>query len=403
MLEYPATLLVLGSAFCLALVLGATMAGTRYCTLGAVSDWVNIGDTRRAWAWGLAMGTALVGTSLLTRYAAFDPGVALVPYTSPLFAWPRYGLGGLLFGIGMSLAGGCSSRTLIRIGGGSTKAIVILSATALTAYLLIKQAWYVTLIEPLLAPVFIDLSRFGVSDQRLGSLLVPVFSTNVAGLNTGFGFALGLGLIIFALLHPRVRASPIYWLGGVTVGLVVTGGWYLTGSHWGEAWIQEVSFFADSLPPNLGVQSYSTIGPLADLMSLLLGGGRYRLLSFGLCGAAGLLCGSLVYHLATGRWQSEWFPSWADFRRNLAGGVLLGLGGVLAMGCSLGQGVTGVSTVACGSLLATGGMVLGAALSMKVELYRMVYVERAGWLQAVVAALADLHMLPQRWRRLDPV
>ena len=103
------------------------------------------------------------------------------------------------------------------------------------------------------------------------------------------------------------------------------------------------------------------------------------------------------------RLHFEWFSSWHDFLRHTIGGLMMGLGGVLALGCTVGQGVTGVSTLATGSLLATASIVLGATVTMKVEYYRLVYEEQASFGGALLSALADLHLVPQSARRLDRV
>ena len=129
---------VLLAAFAIAAVMGAVMAKTHFCTMGGVSDWVNIGDTGRMRAWVFSMAVALAGVLVLEAagtvnlYAETFP-----PYRTANFAWLRYILGGILFGVGMTLASGCGTRTMVRIGGGNLKSLVVLGFGGIAAYLII--------------------------------------------------------------------------------------------------------------------------------------------------------------------------------------------------------------------------------------------------------------------------
>jgi uncharacterized membrane protein YedE/YeeE len=81
----------------------------------------------------------------------------------------------------------------------------------------------------------------------------------------------------------------------------------------------------------------------------------------------------------------------------------MGFGGTLALGCTIGQGITGISTLATGSFLTFVAIVFGSALTMKIQYYKMVYEEEAGFISALVASLADFHLLPNALRKLDKV
>lgn len=117
----------------------------------------------------------------------------------------------------------------------------------------------------------------------------------------------------------------------------------------------------------------------------------------------GVVLGSFLWALISRNFRFEWFASVRDFVNHFIGALLMGLGGVLALGCTIGQGITGISTLAIGSLIAFGGIVLGSALTMKVQYYRMVYEGEASGLAALITALVDLRLLPQSMRRLKPV
>ena len=109
---------VLLGALGLAVVFGAVANKTHFCTLGAVSDWVNIGDTGRMRAWIFAMAVALAGVLVIESLGLANiSGTTFPHYRTSFFAWMRYLLGGFMFGIGMTLASGCGSKTRIRFGG----------------------------------------------------------------------------------------------------------------------------------------------------------------------------------------------------------------------------------------------------------------------------------------------
>ena len=127
------------------------------------------------------------------------------------------------------------------------------------------------------------------------------------------------------------------------------------------------------------------------------------LLTFGVMAFLGVVAGTLLWSLLSRSFRFEWFSSRGEFVNHLVGAVLMGFGGVLALGCKVGQAITGISTLAVGSFLTFLAIVLGAALTMKVQYYRMVYEEEASFAKALVASLADLHLLPNGLRRLDKV
>jgi uncharacterized membrane protein YedE/YeeE len=352
--------LVLGGAFACALPLGATLAAARYCTLGAVSDWCLLGDTRRLRMWAAAAGSAVLGVYLLEHWADANLTATLVPYASPHFAWPRYIAGGFMFGIGMHLAGGCASRQLQRLGGGSLKAALALAVAAVTAAWLIDGGGYRSWLAPLLDAGRVDLRAFGLPDQRLGTLLG--FEPDGTGARLTALIA-GNSLLLVAAGFSRHRLTRLEWLAGIGLGAAVGAGWWLTAGPLGKAWQEDMAFL-DALPRGVGAQSYTFISPLADLAGLARGRGS---LTFGLCGAAGLVTGSLAWHWRRGRLRLERHRDARDLLRTVLGGALLAFGGVTALGCTVGQGVTGLSTLALGSMLATLATVAGAASAIRLE------------------------------------
>lgn len=344
---------VLGGAFVIAVALGALLAATRYCSLGAVSDWVLLGDTRRFRMWLVAAGVALAGSGMLELVDGLDPSATLVPYASPHFAWMRYVLGGLLFGVGMQLASGCTSRQLLRIGGGSLKAMTATAVAAVCAAWLIDGGAYRRLIALHLELGAVDFA----TPPRLGVWLAEAGGSAFAPGHV----ALVIGIIL-AFFAGRSRLCAREWAGGVGLGLAVVAGWWLSGGTPGRTWQEDMAFL-DAIPRGVGTQSYAFVAPLADALALLRG----RAASFALCGGLGLIVGSALWHWRQGRLRLERHRSGRDLARSLVGGALLGVGGVLAMGCTIGQGVTGLSTLAPGSLLATAATLAGVALAVQLE------------------------------------
>jgi hypothetical protein len=188
------------------------------------------------------------------------------------------------------------------------------------------------------------------------------------------------------------RSSFDNILGGLVVGLVVVAGWYVTGGPMGAAW-KEYAELATDIPSRVNVQSYTFISPMGDAVRYLMSPGNFMFINFGIVALAGVIVGSFLYALAARKFRIEWFASVSDFVAHVAGGVLMGVGGVLAMGCTIGQAVTGISTLALGSILTFLAIVFGAALTMKVQYYLL---DEQGLLAALRAALADLRLMPRK-------
>ena len=141
---------------------------------------------------------------------------------------------------------------------------------------------------------------------------------------------------------------------------------------------------------------------VSDLKNLIIGFDR-SLLTFGVMAVLGVIAGSLLWALLSRSFRFEWFASLRDFVNHLVGAVLMGFGGVLALGCTIGQGITGISTLAIGSFIAFGGIVFGSALTMKVQYYKLVYEQEASFMAALISGLVDLHLLPKGMRKLEAV
>jgi len=386
-----------------AFVLGVVASRTNFCTMGAVSDWVNMSDTGRMRSWFLALATAVLGVSLFEVFQAVDVGTSRIPYRTSTFFWPRYILGGLMFGVGMTLASGCGNKNLLRIGGGNIKSIFVVLVVGAMAYLMTRTDFYGLVFHSWMFPISPDLAKFDIADQSLGGLLAGLL-----GIEGEHSFNIYLGLVVSVLVLVLVfrskefRANGELILAGVVIGLVVLAGWYISGGPMSEAWIEEVEFMDDP-SPGVGVQSFTFVNPMGELLAFASGPITISKLTFGIVALFGVILGALAYAVVSRTFRIEWFASLQDFGNHLVGAVLMGIGGVLAMGCTIGQGVTGVSTLALGSFISMGAIVIGSALTMKVQLYRMVYEEEASYINALVTGMVDLNLLPKHLRKLEEI
>ncbi len=363
---------VLLSVFVAAVIMGAIANKTNFCTMGAVSDWVNMGDTGRMRAWLLAMAVALIGVLGMeaANVISFSSGT-FPPYRTENFAWLRYLLGGLMFGIGMTLGSGCGSKTLIRVGGGNLKSVVVLVITSIMAYLMMWTSFFEKAFMSWMGPTSVSLAKFGIPSQELSAVVAGVTGMESSlALRLIIGAMVAIALLIFIFKSVDFRKSFDNILGGTVVGLAVVAGWYITGGSMGVAWKDFADMAAD-VPSRVNVQSYTFISPMGDSVRYLMEPTNLMFVNFGVTALVGVIVGSFLYAIIARRFRVEWFASGSDFSNHVVGGVLMGVGGVLSMGCTIGQAVTGVSTLAIGSILTFLAIVGGSAATMKFLYWRM--------------------------------
>ena len=360
------------SIFGIAAVMGAVANKTNFCTMGAVSDWINMGDKGRLRAWLLAIAVAMAGVLVLEAMGKINlSGTTFPPYRTANFAWLRYLLGGVMFGIGMTLASGCGNKTLVRVGGGNLKSLVVLVIASTMAYLMLWSDFYGIVFDSWMAPLTINLGSAGIKAQTLDGIVGGVMGMeSTAALHQTIGGGIVLVLLAYAFSAADFRSNRDNILGGAVVGLAVIAGWYLTGGQWGSEW-KEWAEMADTPPSRVEVQSFTFISPMGDSVRYLMDPANFWLINFGIAALAGVIAGSLVYSLIRRSFRIEWFANAGDFANHALGAVLMGVGGVLAMGCTIGQAITGVSTLAVGSMLTFAAIVAGAAATMKFQYWRM--------------------------------
>lgn len=326
---------LVGGGLAVGAIFGLLVQHHRLCLVAATGNLLLIKDNRQVLAFMAALIVAITGTQLLE----FTETVAIADssYRNSQLDWFGASLGGLIFGVGGVMAGGCATRTLVRSAEGSLHAII-----ALLFFMLLAAS-----------------AQFGFLENiRLG-----LTSSTAVDLNGDASIAVILGLpqwlpavVIIALMvgyivknwNPDAKSMVI---GGLVIGAMVVCGWYITG-------VLAQDEFDPTKPSAITVS-----GPLARFGYILLTG-KTPALSFAISFVIGLSVAVLLFSLVTGRFKLE-APKPGAYKFAILGGGLMGIGGIMAYGCNVGQGLTGISTLSFESMLAFAGMFSGTAISIK--------------------------------------
>ncbi len=351
--------LVAWAAFALAFVFGMIASRTHFCTMGAVSDAINMGDWSRMRLWLLAIAVAMGCTNLLVIAGWIDVSKSF--YTGERFIWLSHIAGGVLFGVGMTIASGCGSRNLVRLGGGNLKSLVVLLCLGVSAYITLKGLLAVARVN-LLDSVSLHLP----GGQELPSVLVRATGMHASWARIACTTLIVAGIAVFVFADAGFRRNREYLLAGVLIGVIVAGGWYVSGriGYLAEDpnTLSEAFVGTNSKRP----ESFTFVGPVGYSLELLLLWTDASLkVTFGIAAVIGMFAGSLAYCLATKQFRWEGFTTVPDLRNHMVGGVLMGFGGVTALGCTIGQGITGLSTLALGSFVTFFSILLGCAATMR--------------------------------------
>ncbi|WP_427770592.1 YeeE/YedE family protein [Comamonas thiooxydans] len=354
------TATVLVAILLLAAVLGFVMRETRFCTVGAISDVVYLQDWGRARQWCMAIAVSMLGFTALALWGQLQVGDAL--YASRRLLWLSALAGGLLFGGGMVLASGCGARNLTRLGSGSLKALVVLLVMGVAAFATLKGITAVARVR------WLD----SVHLEFAGPALLPEWlAGHMAWSLTPLRGVLGLGLgalLLLLALDPRPGAerSRVVLLGGLLVGLCVTAAWWLGGHLALVAEHPETLEQVYAATYSGRIEAFSFVTPVAHTLDwLMFFSDRNKVLTWGIASVAGVVLGSFVHALWRRDFQWQGFADRGDLARHLLGGLMMGVGGVTAMGCTVGQGISAISMLSLGSFVALAGIVLGAVLMLR--------------------------------------
>ena len=347
-LTLHASLSLAVGGFAIGIALGAIVFRTNFCAMGSISDIVSFGDYRRFRAWMLAGATAIIGAQWLQHAGVVDLSKSM--YLAPSLNWAGNMIGGALFGFGMVFAGGCASRNLARVGGGDVRSAITLLVLGVSAYIAMTG---------ILGPLRAALEQatalpVGTSTQSLSDLGEKVFNARPGAAITITTAAVAGIILAFCFMDPKFRASWLHIASGIGVGLCVVAGWALTGLTFDE--------LADR---PMAPVSLTFVRPSGDTLEWLQRSTALGLPSFAVASVFGTIFGAFLMAIGSGQFRISTFSDKGDTLRNLGGAMLMGIGGITALGCTIGQGITGVSTLAAGSFLTLAGLIGGGIIGVR--------------------------------------
>ncbi len=327
---------LIGGGAVIGLLFGAIVQRSRFCLVAAVSNLVLVKEHSHLHAYMAALAVAIIGTAFLEQGGWV--AVADSAYRAPSLNWSGALLGGLMFGFGAMMAGGCATRTVVRVAEGNLGALVALlgfvGGAMVTLYGVLgpTRGWLMTSTAAGLAVGVGSLAALLGAPQWLVA-----------------GAAAGLCLAVILLLGER-RKDVRMILAGVLIGLLIIAGWWTTG-------YLALDDFTESRPTSVSIS-----GPLARAGLYLVASqssGAY----FGLALIAGILTGGWLMAVTSRRFR--WVPpEGSRVGAYLIGGVLMGIGAIVAGGCNVGNGLTGASTISLHSLMAFGAILIGMRVGL---------------------------------------
>jgi uncharacterized membrane protein YedE/YeeE len=355
---------ILWATFALSVLFGAIAQRTHFCTMGAVSDIISMGDWTRMRQWVLAVGVAMIGFAALVAGGLIDPLKTL--YVSNRFIWLSATVGGFLFGFGMVLASGCGSKTLVRIGAGNLKSLVVFVVMGVAAFATLKGITAVLRVNTV-DRIAVDFS----TPATLGQWLANATGFPAPAASVALGLLLGLACIAWAL-KDRDFWHADNLLGGLGIGAIIVAMWWVSG-HLGFIAEHPETLQEAFLTTNSGrAEALSFVAPVAYALDwLMFFSDKSKVLSLGIVSVVGVVSGSALYALASRSFRWEGFGGSQDTANHLGGAVLMGVGGVTAMGCTIGQGLSGVSTLSATSFVALAAILAGAVLALKYQMWRL--------------------------------
>lgn len=328
---------------------GAVACATNFCVMGAISDWRTFGDKSRLGAAALASVVAIAGAQTLQAWGTVDLTNSI--YLAPNINWAGALLGGLLFGFGMVQAGGCASRNLVRAGAGDIRALVTLLVLVIAAFATISgvfgplRNWFET-------ATLITAARHGLAVPSVNAI-AATFGLMPDQARLAASLLIGGPLLGFAVISGRIFSNPRNLLAGLGVGLLVTLAWLVTGLSYDEMDVHPIT------PTSL-----SFVRPVGDAIDWLERSTALGALGFGAATVFGVLLGSFAVSLLRGHFRFSGFANRDDLFHHLGGAIQMGVGGVLGLGCSIGQGISGVSTLSLQSLIAAAAILAGAVMAL---------------------------------------
>ena len=355
---------VLWATFALSVLFGAVTQRTQFCTMGALADIVNIGDWTRMRMWVMAMGVAIIGFNSMVALGWLDAGKSI--YGGPRVMWLSALVGGSMFGFGMVLASGCGSKTLVRVGGGNLKSLIVFIVLGVSAFATLKGITAVVRVATVDA-VAVTLA----SGQDLPSLLAAATGASKAMLAGVLGLGLGGALVAWSLARAEGRSFDNV-LAGLGVGAIVAAVWWVSGRLGFVAEDPNTLQEAFVATNSQRMESLSFVAPVAFTLDwLMFFSDKSKTLTLGIVAVVGVVVGSAAWALASRSFRWEGFRDAGDTANHLVGAVLMGVGGVTALGCTVGQGLSGVSTLSLTSFIALAAIIAGAVAALRWQAWRI--------------------------------
>lgn len=349
MLETSTTYLVAICGFFVGTIFGATAQKTNFCTMGAISDIFLMQNWNRFRAWMLAVAISLALSQMFHLTGLINLQSSI--YLTKNLGWFGAIFGGLLFGFGMTICGGCGNKALVRVGAGNLKSLIVIFTMGFFAYMTLRGIFGVIRVE-IEQKTNVDLSMFGASTQGMPELITALTNLDPEKIRILLTVGVVCAILIFCFKSSKFRTSADNIAGGIIIGILIPIGWLITG----------ILGYDEFEPTPL--TSLTFVNPTADSLQYLMTF-TGSTINFGIASVAGVIFGSFIIAKSRGIFQVEGFSDASDMVRHLTGGAAMGIGGIMALGCTVGQGITGVSSLSVGSIIALLSIFAGGRLGIR--------------------------------------
>ena len=347
--DIPVTTIVGSAGFLAGIVFGAAAQKSHFCTMGSLSDITFMGNFTRFRAWMLAIAVAMIGTQTLQGLGIVDIYKSI--YMTANLGWLGAIIGGLLFGFGMTMSGGCAGKNIMKIGTGNLKAIIVIMTMGIFAYMTLRGLTGLARVQMQTA-TNVDLTAYDLRSQGMIDMLASFIGAKADSIR-GIVTAVVVGsLLFYCFKDAEFRSSKGLIIGGTIIGLMVPAGWLITGIL-GQGEFESVPLF-----------TFSFVAPTGNSIQYLMTF-TGTTISFGVAVLGGVIVGAFITSIISKTFRLEGFTDVNDTARHMIGAALMGIGGVTALGCTIGQGISGISTLAFGSLLALLSIILGGFIGLK--------------------------------------
>ena len=389
----------------IALVFGATAKQTNFCTMGAISDYVNFEDTGRLRAWTLALAVGILIMGFFEYFGYIDLSMSFPNYRSPNFIWLENIIGGLIFGVAMTYASGCGNKTLVRVGEGDINSVITATSLGIAAYYMVNplpiidQSIFEFVFYDWLRPLAVELTH----DQDVTSILLasmPSITEIISPENLRVTLTtIFASILLYAVFRNKIDTRNV--VGGIVIGLAVSIFWLMTNNvfidvdeekYMSHEYLNEWEMvhepdednpsFLDNKPKNANSfrpQSFTFVNPVGNTFAITKTTGEnlteedpdnktsiFLLLNMGVMAVIGVALGSFFASIISKTFKFKLNYSMGAILKSIVAGIFMGIGGILAIGCTIGQGITGASTLSFGSILALISIIIGSYITQKV-------------------------------------